>query len=106
MFTISVMDSLNTRQEMKDKILQYIKDKFGSKTNHYSYCNFPEAECSCKNIDNIDENTGLISGGYIDSFSMVVVLVWLERTFKIKIPEKLATADNFDTVSKIVKLIG
>lgn len=88
---------------MKDKILKHIKEQFGK--NHYSYCRFPECDCTCKNINNIDENTGLISGGYLDSFSMIVVLVWIEKTFNVKIPEKLATAENFDTVNKIAELI-
>lgn len=91
---------------MKEQIIEYIKTQFGSKTSHFSYCSFPETECSCRNLEDIDENTNLITGGYIDSFSIVNIVVWIERTFDIKIPEKLVTTDNFDTINKIVETIN
>jgi acyl carrier protein len=34
--------------------------------------------------------TSLINGGYIDSFSMISVWHWLEKTFDVKIPDKQA----------------
>ena len=96
---------------MKDIILEYIIKQFGSKTvetkrmKHYSYCLFPEEECSCKDLNAITYDTSLISGGYMDSFSMVVVLVFLEKTFNVKIPDKMAMPENFNTVNKMVELI-
>jgi len=89
----------------KKIILNYIKKHFGSNQGHYSYCMFPEEDCSCKRISNVTYETSLIRGGYIDSFSMVVVLVFLEETFNVKIPNSRATADNFDTVNSMVKLL-
>ena len=96
---------------MKDIILNYIIDQFGSdipkvlRMKHYSYCMFPEEECVCKDLNEITYDTSLISGGYIDSFSMVVVLVFLEKTFNVKIPEKEAVPSNFDTVNKMTELV-
>lgn len=97
---------------MKDIILKYVIEQFGDntpkekRTKHYSYCSFPEEECTCKDLMEITYDTSLISGGYIDSFSMVVVLIYLEKTFNIKIPDKEATPNNFDTVNKMVKLVN
>ncbi len=50
-------------------------------------------------------DTPLISSGYVDSFSMVSLLIFLENRFKIKIPPSKATPDAFDSVNKIVKLV-
>ena len=50
-------------------------------------------------------DTPLISSGYVDSFSMVSLLIFLENKFKIKIPPSKATPDAFDSVNKIVKLV-
>jgi acyl carrier protein len=97
---------------VKDLLLKYIIDKFGSdrliedRTQHYSYCSFPELDCSCKDLNDINEDTSLITGGYIDSFSMVSVLIYIEKTFNVKISGKDATPANFDTVNKMVQLIN
>ena len=94
---------------MKDIILKYIIEQFGNKIskeerkNHYSYCMFPEDKCTCKDLNEITYDTSLISGGYIDSFSMIIVLVFLQKTFNVKISDKEATPNNFDTVNKMVE---
>lgn len=96
---------------MKDIILKYIIEQFGDNTpkerrsKHYSYCMFPEEDCTCNDLREITYDTSLISGGYIDSFSMVVVLVFVEKTFNVKIPDIEATPENFDTVNKITDLV-
>ena len=96
---------------MKDVILKYIIEQFGDNTpkenriKHYSYCMFPEEECTCKELNEITYDTQLISGGYMDSFSMVSVLVFLEKTFYVKIPDKDASPDNFNTVNKMCDLV-
>ena len=53
----------------------------------------------------IDENTKLISGGIVDSFSMVSLKMFLEKKFKISIPDEKATPDAFDSVNSIMKLL-
>jgi acyl carrier protein len=56
-------------EDIKDLILKYVIDEY---------------------LDDDDEeityDTPLISGGYVDSFSMVSLLVFLENKFIIKIP--------------------
>jgi len=54
----------------------------------------------------IGYDTPLISGGIVDSFSMVSLKRFLENKYKISIPDDKATPDAFDTVNKIVKLVN
>jgi acyl carrier protein len=95
---------------MRDIILKYIHEQFGETSrkdgSHFSYCSFPEEECSCKKIKNIDYDTSLIRGGYIDSFSLMVVIVFLQKTFNIKFPEKEIMVNNFDTINTMVDTIN
>jgi acyl carrier protein/D-alanine--poly(phosphoribitol) ligase subunit 2 len=82
------MENLNS-EEMKDLILNYVIKE---------YLEDEEAE--------INYDTPLISSGYVDSFSMVSLLVFLENKFKIKIPPGKATPEAFDSVNNIVALVG
>lgn len=78
-----------TLNEMKDLILKYVIKEY---------------------IDDDDVTityeTPLISSGYVDSFSMVSLLVFLENKFKIKIPPSKATPEAFDSVNSIVALVN
>ena len=53
----------------------------------------------------ITETTPLISGGIVDSFSMVSLKRFLEKKYQIQIPDADATPDAFDTVQSIVSLV-
>jgi acyl carrier protein len=53
----------------------------------------------------ITETTPLISGGIVDSFSMVSLLRFLEKKYLIHIPDEAATPDAFDTVERITALV-
>lgn len=53
----------------------------------------------------IDYDTPLISGGIVDSFSMVSLKVFLETKYKIQIPDAKASPKAFDSVNKIVALL-
>ncbi|MGB8357245.1 MAG: acyl carrier protein [Bacteroidales bacterium] len=79
----------NTLNEMKEMILNYVVKEY---------------------IDDEDVKityeTPLISSGYVDSFSMVSLLVFLENKFKIKIPPSKATPEAFDSVNSIVALVN
>ncbi len=75
--------------EMKTLILDYVKKE---------YIDDDEVE--------IDFDTPLISSGYVDSFSMVSLLVYIEKKFKIKIPPQKATPEAFDSVTRIVDLVN
>jgi acyl carrier protein len=82
------MERMNT-EEMKDLILNYVIKE---------YLNDEDIE--------ITYDTPLISSGYVDSFSMVSLLVFLERRFKIKIPSSKATPEAFNSINNIVNLVN
>jgi len=50
-------------------------------------------------------DTPLISGGIVDSFSMVSLKRFLENRYKISIPDDKATPEAFDSVNKICTLV-
>jgi acyl carrier protein len=79
----------NALNEMKDLVRNYVTKEY---------------------IDDDDvtitNDTPLISSGYVDSFSMVSLLVFLENKFKIKIPPSKATPEAFDSVNSIVALVN
>jgi len=82
------MEKMNI-DEMKDLVLNYVKNEY----------------LDDEDID-LDYDTPLISSGYIDSFSMVSLLVFLERKFEIKIPPSKATPEAFDSVNSIIDLVN
>ena len=51
--------------------------------------------------EEINVDTPLISGGIVDSFSMVSLKRFLETKYKISIPDEDATPEAFNTVNKI-----
>jgi acyl carrier protein len=53
----------------------------------------------------IANDTPLISGGIVDSFSMVSLKRFLERRCGIQIPDAQATPEAFDTVDSIAALV-
>jgi len=77
------------QEEMKELILTYIVKE---------YLEDEDEEITC--------DTPLISSGYVDSFSMVSLLVFLEKKFKIKIPPSRATPEAFNSVNKIADLVN
>ncbi|MFZ0471371.1 MAG: acyl carrier protein [Bacteroidales bacterium] len=79
----------NALNEMKEMIRKYVVKE---------YVDDEDVE--------ITYETPLISSGYVDSFSMVSLLVFLENKFKIKIPPSKATPEAFDSVNNIVALVN
>ena len=55
--------------------------------------------------EEITVDTPLISGGIVDSFSMVSLKRFLENRYNISIPNEKATPEAFDTVNKICELV-
>jgi acyl carrier protein len=53
----------------------------------------------------ITEDTPLITGGIVDSFSMVSLKRFLERKYGIQIPDAEATPQAFDSVNSIAALV-
>ena len=85
---IRYMEKMNL-EDMKDLILNYIIKEY----------------LEDEDVD-ITYDTPLISSGYIDSFSMVSLLVFLENKFQIKIPPSKATPEVFDSVDKIIAIVN
>ena len=54
----------------------------------------------------VTETTKLISGGIVDSFSMVSLKRFLEKKYAIQIPDADASPEAFDTVLSIVNLVN
>ncbi len=50
-------------------------------------------------------DTPLISGGIVDSFSMVSLKRFVEKKYDIQIPDAEATPAAFDSVRKIAELV-
>jgi D-alanine--poly(phosphoribitol) ligase subunit 2 len=73
--------------DMKDVILEYVIDEYADDGDDVSY------------------DTPLISGGLVDSFSMVSLKRFLEKKYNISIPDEEASPEAFDTVTKIVELV-
>jgi len=73
---------------MKDKLIEFIRDEF---------LDDPDVE--------ITEQTKLISSGLIDSFSLVSLQVFIEKEFGKKIPAPRITAESFDTIEQMIKII-
>ncbi len=76
--------------KLREVILGYVKDEYVEDED--------EAE-------DLTPDTPLITGGIVDSFSMVSLKVFLEKSYQIKIPDSDATPEAFDTVNKIVELV-
>ena len=74
---------------LKDTILEYVKNEY--------------LEAGDDQV--ITYETPLISGGIVDSFSMVSLKVFLETNFNINIPDAKASPEAFDSVNNIVKLL-
>jgi acyl carrier protein len=54
----------------------------------------------------VNDATPLITGGIVDSFSMVSLKRFLEKKYAIQIPDAEATPDAFDTVERIAALVS
>lgn len=75
--------------ELKNDILDYVKKEYLEEDD--------ERE--------VDFDTPLISGGIVDSFSMVSLKRFLETKYKIQIPDAKATPEAFDSVNHIIQLL-
>ena len=74
--------------DLKDIVLKYVTEEY------------LEADS-----DPITFETPLISGGIVDSFSMVSLKRFLENKYNIQIPDDKATPEAFDSVNRIEVLV-
>ncbi len=75
------------KEEMKEVILEYVIEEYA------------------EDDDDVTFDTPLISGGLVDSFSMVSLKRFLEVKYKISIPDDKATPEAFDNVNLITDLV-
>jgi acyl carrier protein len=73
--------------DLKDVILKYVVEEYGDEDHVITF------------------ETHLISGGLVDSFSMVSLKRFLEVKYKISIPDEDASPEAFDSVNKIADLV-
>ena len=74
---------------MKEMILEYIRNEYVDEDDDIE----------------LNENTKLISGGIVDSFSMVSLERFLEKKYQISIPDEEASPEAFDSVTSIIALV-
>lgn len=75
--------------DVKDAILKYVKNEYLEEDDDRE----------------VSYDTPLISGGIVDSFSMVSLKRFLENKYNIQIPDAKATPEAFDTVNNIFNLL-
>ncbi|MCD7948224.1 MAG: acyl carrier protein [Oscillospiraceae bacterium] len=55
--------------------------------------------------DGLEDDTDLFKGGIVDSLFAFEIVVYLEETFGVRIPDKEITEDNFRTIHAIAAMI-
>ncbi|MBQ8208394.1 MAG: acyl carrier protein [Clostridia bacterium] len=58
-----------------------------------------------KKISGIDENTDLFKEGHVNSLFALEMVVFLEKTFSLKIPRKEMNKANFTSVGAMAALV-
>ena len=76
-------------EDIKDVVLQYVIEEYVDEDD-----------------DEISYDTPLISGGIVDSFSMVSLKRFLENKYEIQLPDEEATPEAFDNVNSICDLVN
>ncbi len=76
-------------EEIKDVVLEYVQEEYLEEDDDRE----------------VGMDTLLISGGIVDSFSMVSLKRFIENRFGIQIPDADATPEAFDSIEKIAVLV-
>jgi len=75
-------------EEIRDVVLEYVRNEYMEDQD-----------------EELTYDPALISGGFVDSFSMVSLKRFLETRNKISLPDNRATPEALDTVNKITDLV-
>ncbi|MBU4444573.1 hypothetical protein KJ656_05755 [bacterium] len=75
-------------EEIRDVVLEYVIEEYLEDED-----------------EEISYETPLISGGIVDSFSMVSLKRFLEARYNISIPDEKASPEAFDTINSITALV-
>jgi len=76
--------------QLRETIIEYVRDEYLDEDDDVE----------------LGPATPLISGGIVDSFSMVSLKRFLEKKYHIQIPDADATPEAFDTVDRIAALVA
>ena len=74
--------------DIKDVVLEYIKEEYVEDED-----------------EEVTYDSPLITGGIVDSFSMVSLKRFLENKYNISIPDEKASPEAFDSVNSIAVLV-
>ena len=77
------------KETLKKEVLNYVRNEFLEEDDDME----------------VKPETALISSGIVDSFSMVSLKRFLEKKYKISIPDAKATPEAFDSVNNILLLL-
>ena len=58
-----------------------------------------------KKISGIDENTDLFREGHVNSLFALEMVVFIEKTFSVRIPRKEMKKENFTSVCAMAELV-
>jgi acyl carrier protein/D-alanine--poly(phosphoribitol) ligase subunit 2 len=78
-----------TMDELQKTILEYVRKEYLDEDSDTE----------------VELDTPLITSGIVDSFSLVSLKTFLEKKYKIAIPDAKATPEAFDSVIKIASLV-
>lgn len=56
--------------------------------------------------DEFDRDTQILTLGYVDSFSVLGILNFIEEEFAVKVDEQFVTLDYFDSINRIAALVA
>jgi len=59
-----------------------------------------------KGNDEIGDDMNLLESGIIDSLGLIRLIEYLENTFSLNIPDEEVLAENFESMSAIIALLG
>ena len=72
----------------REKMLAYFSEDFGV------------------DVDDIDDETLLFTDGYLDSFSVVDLVTYIESSADISVDPSEVNLDNLDSVGRIISFVG
>ncbi len=67
---------------------------------------FLQEEMLITQEERVTEDTPLVSGGLVDSFTLVALLEHIERATNIRIPRQHLTKEDLDTIRSIESVIN
>ena len=86
--------------EEKKIMMNYSTDEIGARINE-----FLKEEFFADEPGTLDVQIGLLSEGFIDSVSVMILVEFLEKTFDFEFEPHEVDADNLDSIEKMVAFV-